>query len=108
MPTVSTSFDKFEDPADGQNPFEGMPKSFYDLADLMSRMWISFVHDMDPNGHGVAGTPQWPLYRDEGVGNGRNFVLDANVTGLGYAESDTWRAEAIQYLNDVAVSQYGR
>jgi len=108
FPLVFQNLGKFEDPADGQNPFEGMPKSFYDLADLMSRMWISFVHDMDPNGHGVAGTPQWPLYRDEGMGNGRNFVLDANVTGLGYAESDTWRAEAIQYLNDVAVSQYGR
>lgn len=35
----------------GPNPFEGKPQSYLDLADLMSRMWVSFAHDLDPNCH---------------------------------------------------------
>jgi hypothetical protein len=34
------------------NPFGGMPKSFRALAKLMSKSWISFIHDLDPNNHG--------------------------------------------------------
>jgi carboxylesterase type B len=34
------------------NPFEGEPESFVRLATLMSRMWISFVVDLDPNNSG--------------------------------------------------------
>ena len=35
------------------NPFEGKPKSFADLAQLMSMMWVSSVVEGYPNGHGV-------------------------------------------------------
>ncbi|KOC11749.1 extracellular carboxylesterase [Aspergillus flavus AF70] len=35
--------------------FTSMDSDFYALARLMSRMWIAFVHDVDPNGHGVNG-----------------------------------------------------
>lgn len=32
-----------------KNPFEGQPETFFKLADIMSRMWISFIVDTDPN-----------------------------------------------------------
>lgn len=32
-----------------QNPFQGQPQTFNQLADIMSRMWISFIVDTDPN-----------------------------------------------------------
>jgi triacylglycerol lipase len=31
------------------NPFEGEPETFNRLADIMSRMWVSFVTDQTPN-----------------------------------------------------------
>lgn len=34
------------------NPFANEPHSFPALATLMSRSWVSFVHDLDPNNHG--------------------------------------------------------
>jgi carboxylesterase type B len=86
------------------NPFEDMPQSYFDLAALMSKMWVSFVNDQDPNGHGVEGVPAWPVY-EALDGYGENFVFDANVTS--YVEPDTFRAEAIAYLQSVWSSQYG-
>jgi carboxylesterase type B len=86
------------------NPFADMPPSYYELAKLMSKMWVSFVHDLDPNGHGVNGVPTWPTYVAED-GYGKNIVFDANVTT--YIEPDTFRAEGIAYLQSVWASQYG-
>ena len=34
------------------NPFGGEPASYPALSQLMSRAWVSFVHDLDPNNHG--------------------------------------------------------
>jgi carboxylesterase type B len=31
------------------NPFEGQPQTLYDLANIMSRMWVSFIVDTSPN-----------------------------------------------------------
>lgn len=35
----------------GPNPLGGNHPSYIALADLMSRMWVSFAHDLDPNCH---------------------------------------------------------
>jgi len=34
------------------NPFINATKEVLHLAMLMSRMWVSFIHDLDPNHHG--------------------------------------------------------
>lgn len=34
------------------DPFAGEPPTYTALASLMSRMWVSFAHDLDPNNHG--------------------------------------------------------
>jgi triacylglycerol lipase len=83
--------------------FTDMPPSYFELANLMSKMWVSFVVDGTPNGHGVEGVPEWPVYEAEG-GYGENFVFDANVTS--YVEPDTFRAEAIAYLQGQWLTQY--
>jgi cholinesterase len=30
-------------------PFAGVPCSYYQLSYLMNSMWISFIHDLNPN-----------------------------------------------------------
>jgi carboxylesterase type B len=44
------------------DPFKDAPESFYKLAKFMSKAWVSFVHDLDPNNHG--GRSRWQfLYK---------------------------------------------
>ena len=83
------------------NPFEGEPQSYYDLADVMSGAWVSFVVDQNPGSF-------WPEYELNSEGYGQNWVFDANVTDLGYVEMDDWRKEGIDFINEHAVDFYGR
>jgi carboxylesterase type B len=101
---LSFVFDNTGGDAYDPDPFADMPPSYFELAALMSRMWVSFVVDGDPNGHGVRGQPEWPVYVAAN-GYGENFVFDANRTN--YVELDTFRAEGIAYLQSVWAEQYG-
>lgn len=81
-------------------PFAGMPDSYRQLSQLMARMWVSFIHDLDPNS-GITNetTVRWQTYgRDQPV----DLMFDANVTSYSYMEPDTWRQEGIDYINSVA------
>jgi len=42
-------FPNIDPPYFGPDPFANRPKSFFELATLMSRMWASFIHDGNPN-----------------------------------------------------------
>ncbi|CAI7625060.1 unnamed protein product [Penicillium glandicola] len=78
-------------------PFEGVPQSYIDLSTMMTRMWASFIHDLDPN-PGVGKPPvHWDSYS---VDKPVDLCLDANVTS--YMEADTWRKDGIDYINSVA------
>ncbi|KAJ5770812.1 uncharacterized protein N7511_002863 [Penicillium nucicola] len=68
-----------------------------ELGQMAAQMWTSFVADLDPNGHGVNGIPQWTRYSDRAA----NFVfrLPRNES---YVEDDGYRAEGIDYLNTIA------
>ncbi|KAF8846650.1 alpha/beta-hydrolase [Acephala macrosclerotiorum] len=59
---------------------------YYELSTLMSRSWISFVHDLDPNNHGVRGVPKWPEYSK----SPSNIVFRANGAEV---ELDNWKSE---------------
>ncbi|KAL4789752.1 Alpha/Beta hydrolase protein [Aspergillus venezuelensis] len=96
--------------------FAGMDKNFHALARLMSRMWIAFVHDLDPNEHGVERhnghlIPRWTSYAGTPVkalsGYGVNLRLLSTLPGLSELEPDTWRAEAIYYLNKNSYFLFG-
>jgi carboxylesterase type B len=93
---------------DAINPFTDEPPTYTKLASIMSRMWVSFVVNLEPNKHGVAGVPVWPAYDiADGLG-AQNMVFDTNVTTLAYPERDLFRAEGIAYINEIAASQFGR
>ncbi|KAH6647336.1 lipase [Truncatella angustata] len=93
-------------------PLEGKGPEFYELADIMSGSWISFVATGDPNTllrhhtNATVGSPRcghtsnstWPLYTLESP---KNLVFDVNVTNLLYVEKDDFRKEQIAYVNDV-------
>ncbi|KAK7994249.1 hypothetical protein PG991_015837 [Apiospora marii] len=55
------------------DPFGGKPEAYFRLADLMSRMWVSFVTTLDPNHHATAGSEglAWPEYKSEGGAESR-------------------------------------
>ncbi|KAK3319621.1 triacylglycerol lipase [Cercophora scortea] len=85
-------------------PFAGKPASYAELAHFMSRSWVSFFVSHNPNtwrrGEGKEdlkeGVPVWPRYEIE---RPENFVF---VPEGVYVESDTWRKEAIQLINENA------
>ncbi|PVH98305.1 alpha/beta-hydrolase [Periconia macrospinosa] len=62
------------------------------LSRLVMRMWVSFAHGLDPNGHAVSDTVVWPKYKD----SVSNFVFRADRS---YIEADTDRMEGVAYIN---------
>ncbi|KAI0174621.1 Alpha/Beta hydrolase protein [Pestalotiopsis sp. NC0098] len=65
---------------------------YYQLSNRMSRAWISFVHDLDPNYPGSE--VEWPDYQD----GQQNLVF--NIDG-DYVQDDTWRAEQLEYWGSI-------
>lgn len=89
------------------NPFAGQPQTYPDLSQLMSRMWASFMHDHDPNGHQLSGYETWPAYAIvSGGGVGYNYFFGTNTTS--HTEHDTYRIAGIAYLNSLWKDVYGR
>jgi carboxylesterase type B len=88
------------------NPFgdltEADQKKFNTLATEMSGSWVRFVTTGVPNGDA------WPAYDIvSGGGEGKNRVFSVNGTGS-YVETDTYRAEGIEWISENALSVYGR
>ncbi|KAJ5220179.1 hypothetical protein N7468_009383 [Penicillium chermesinum] len=77
-------------------PFAGVPQSYINLSSMMTSMWASFIHDLDPNS-GVNKSVHWAAYQRDSP---MDLVLDANTTS--HMEADTWRKEGIDYINSVA------
>lgn len=113
---VAFVFDNTEGQGYAVNPFEGEPRSFVELADLMSRMWVAFVSSGNPNVRRSESTTakqrrarrysadksgtdttclKWPRYQ---LDNPRNIVFDVNTTQLTYLEPDNYRQEEIEFL----------
>ncbi|OLN85767.1 Lipase 4-like protein 3 [Colletotrichum chlorophyti] len=78
-----------------ENPFQGKPETFNQLANIMSRMWVGFITKGDPNEHGGATEAVWPKYDVE---HPQNMEFDVNVTSLAFPVPDTYRTEQIEYL----------
>ncbi|KAJ5619009.1 triacylglycerol lipase [Penicillium lagena] len=86
------------------NPFANETETFFELATMMSRMWVSFVNHLDPNQSGTTRV-HWPKYTTEAP---RNMVFDVNVTNLAYIEEDYYRAAPIAYLQEQLSTAFGR
>ena len=82
-------------------PFEGVPESYEKLSGMMASMWAAFIHGLDPNFDQDDASPSaavtWEEYsaKDTPV----DLLLDANVTSS--MEEDTWRKDAIAYINSI-------
>ncbi|PKY00414.1 carboxylesterase family protein [Aspergillus campestris IBT 28561] len=63
------------------------------LADLVSRMWISFVTTLDPNHFGDEPDVDWSAYRAE---EPAVIMFDGNASVPAYMVPDTYRAEGIE------------
>lgn len=80
------------------NPFENKPETFVELADLMSKMWVAFMHDLTPNSVKTAPSHvTWPQYS---LLDPQNIVFNANKTDLSYTAADTVRKEEVAFLLD--------
>ncbi|KAK3669765.1 hypothetical protein LTR78_010338 [Recurvomyces mirabilis] len=77
-------------------------------SELMSRSWVSFVHDLNPNGHGVPHVPKWPAWQIENsaeVGSSFVFVAKANDSRSAYVELDTYKLAQTRYINSIWSTQ---
>ncbi|KAH9210120.1 triacylglycerol lipase [Leptodontidium sp. 2 PMI_412] len=86
------------------SPFNGAPRSYKDVADIMSRYWVNFIVDGDPNSSEVGHFP-WPSYS---LSNPHIMAFDSNTTYPAFPIPDTYRAEPIQYISDHLDSAFGR
>ncbi|KAL6923085.1 hypothetical protein FSST1_000359 [Fusarium sambucinum] len=77
------------------NATEPRPGSFDGLSVLMSRMWISFASDLNPNFVGMQSS-EWPKYGVEGP---ENMVFHIDNSSVAYVEEDTCRTEQLEYLD---------
>lgn len=78
-------------------PFAGVPQSYIDLSSMMTSMWASFIHDLDPNPGVVNGSVHWDSYS---TSDPVDLCFNANTTS--HMEADTWRKDGIDYINSVA------
>ena len=65
------------------------------LAHVMSRCWISFFADLDPNQHGVPGLPQWAVYSSGPDGVYFDLQEDIPIT----LKSDDFRKDGMALIN---------
>jgi carboxylesterase type B len=68
----------------------GPYKSYHQLADLIAKSWVSFVHDLDPNNHGFKKVPHWPDYSI----NPSNLVFKIRESVV---ERDDWRQKQLKF-----------
>lgn len=105
---VAFVFDNIDGLGYAINPFEGEPDSYIKLAKQISRSWVGFVTDLDPNKNGLEDVNEWPEYLLTG-GVGTTFVLTAEGNGNGsFSSADDFRAEGIAFISENAKSQFGR
>ncbi|GAA6023881.1 hypothetical protein JCM10207_000515 [Rhodosporidiobolus poonsookiae] len=62
-----------------------------ELAKLTTSQWVSFIHDLNPNNHGIENVPKWPDYRT----SPSNFVANRHGSSV---EADDYRADGISAM----------
>lgn len=79
------------------DPFKGQPQGYHDMTRIMGLTWASFITHMDPNTGLNTKTPLWPEYSAEG--GPVNIVF--NETCVSAIEPDTYRTDAMNYINEI-------
>ncbi|RFU24780.1 hypothetical protein B7463_g11561, partial [Scytalidium lignicola] len=86
----------FDNPNNNSNWIGPYP-SYARLQKFVSRSWISFVHDLTPNHHGLKdpNLPTWPVYS---AANPRNIVFRE---GGSFIEKDDYRQEQLAFWGTI-------
>ncbi|KAH7144124.1 Alpha/Beta hydrolase protein [Dactylonectria estremocensis] len=93
---IAFVFDNTQGAGYAVNPFENEPQTFVRLADLMSKLWVAFIHDSTPNLRtSSCNATAWPRYT---LSSPDNLVFDVNRTDLRYIAKDDYRSSGITYL----------
>ncbi|KAF7556984.1 hypothetical protein G7Z17_g1060 [Cylindrodendrum hubeiense] len=90
------------------NTIDSDNKEIKKMSKLMSRMWASFVADLDPNNHGLTGYPSWPTRNVSNVdGVGSNFVFDTDGSSKteSHVEQDDFRLAQTLCIQKIFQSQ---
>jgi carboxylesterase type B len=69
--------------------------TYHQLQKFISRCWVSFVYNADPNHHGLENQPLWPLYDPS---QPMNIVFQV---GSSYVEPDVYRKEQLAFWTTV-------
>ncbi|RFU24779.1 hypothetical protein B7463_g11560, partial [Scytalidium lignicola] len=83
----------FDNPDKNVNWIGPFP-SYANLAKIMSRSWVAFVHDLNPNHHGIEGVPRWPPYSEKA----QNIVFRADQV---IVEDDNYRASQFEFWQTI-------
>lgn len=67
---------------------------------FVSRAWISFISDLDPNDHGMEGIPYWNPYSI--IPSGENFVIALNNFST---EADIYRLDRMNFINSAILEE---
>ncbi|KAH8155183.1 uncharacterized protein LAJ45_00192 [Morchella importuna] len=84
----------FNNPSTTISTYVGPDPAVNALSRLISRSWISFAHDLDPNNHGIQGAAKWPEYKY----SASNIVFNSNRT---YVEKDDYRKEQLNFWGTI-------
>ncbi|WPG99116.1 lipase 4 [Acrodontium crateriforme] len=100
-PVYSTHYTELSYIFHNPNPlltnYIGPSSKHWALSKTMCRMWISFVHDLDPNNHGEIKLPRWPSYGSESFSNIVFRVSDSERRIE--IEKDDYRSEQLRWWN---------
>lgn len=80
------------------------PESWVRLSEMIASMWAGFIYELDPNAVGSYSGDfvRWDEYGD-GDGNEVDILFDADANATtSRMEEDTWRKDAIEYINSIA------
>ncbi|KAI0202298.1 triacylglycerol lipase [Astrocystis sublimbata] len=92
------------DNAVASNPFADVPESYFDVAKIMSRMWVSFIATLDPNQSGAT-SEVWPKYDAD---DRHVMIFDTEDPKLAFSKPDTHRAEAIEYIVNLYATVFNK
>jgi carboxylesterase type B len=84
----------FDNPDENVNWIGPYP-IYQHLQKFLSKAWISFIHDQNPNNHGLSGQPIWPEYSAKSP---QNMVFQ---TGACYVEDDDYRMEQLAFWGTI-------
>ncbi|UKZ96626.1 uncharacterized protein TrAFT101_011404 [Trichoderma asperellum] len=82
----------FDNPNNNSN-FIGPYPGYAKLQSFVSRSWVSFIHDLDPNNHGLQdpNLPKWPKYSSS---HPQNIVFRE---GGSFIENDDYRKQKLAF-----------